>query len=61
MPERREEIYLGDGVYAWYDGYQIWIGTGALGLRKDIALEFPVMVELVRYAKRIYGAGTIPP
>lgn len=55
--------YIGDGVYAFYDGYQIWIQTGdsIVDPNNRIALEFPVMVELVRYAKRIYGAGTIPP
>jgi hypothetical protein len=41
-------VYLGDGVYAGWDGYQIWLWT----LEGDsIAIEAPVMTMLARYAR----------
>lgn len=44
--------YLGDGVYASFDGYQIW-----LDLRQEsdcqIALEPEVMKNLIKYKEKI--------
>jgi hypothetical protein len=42
----RERVYLGDGVYARHDGYQVWIDTGN---GCTIALEDGVMKNLVQY------------
>lgn len=25
MPKINEKTYIADGVYAWFDGYQIWV------------------------------------
>jgi hypothetical protein len=44
-----KETYLGDGVYASFDGYQIW-------LRADdnrVALEPEVFHALIGYANRL--------
>jgi len=47
-----EETYLGDAVYASFDGYQIWLRTGD-GNNNRIALEPSVMRALVDYAQKI--------
>ena len=49
-------VYLGDGVYADFDGYQVWIWTSN-GIRESerIALEPSVIRNLLDYAKRVGG------
>jgi hypothetical protein len=47
--------YLGDGVYASFDGYHIWLWT-----RRDfdwhrIALEDSVFSALLRYASKVHN------
>lgn len=42
------ETYLGDAVYASFDGYQIWLRTGD-GNDNRIALEPAVMHALIAY------------
>lgn len=47
--------YLGDGVYATCDGFQVWLTTdphSASAERNAIAIEPEVARELVRYALR---------
>lgn len=46
--------YLGDAVYASFDGYHIWLTTGD-GNNQRIALEPGVYFSLRQYAKRIWG------
>jgi len=46
------ETYLGDAVYASFDGYQIWLRTGD-GNDNRIALEPPVLEALIRYAESL--------
>lgn len=46
------ETYLGDAVYASFDGYQIWLRTGD-GNNQRIALEPAVLCALDRYRKDI--------
>jgi hypothetical protein len=41
--------YLGDGVYAGFDGYQIWIWTERDGREHAIALEPEVLTKLAKY------------
>lgn len=41
--------YLGDGVYASFDGYQIWLAVNHHE-NKQIALDPRVMQQLVAYA-----------
>lgn len=54
MNENRKE-YLGDGVYASFDGYQIWLSVDRGGVAESIALEPPVFRALLKYADRIEG------
>lgn len=42
--------YIGDGVYATHDGYQVWVRTLE---GQAIALEPPVMRHLIDYAKQL--------
>ena len=52
MSNEREPEYLGDGVYASFDGYHIWLRTGAHegpGVTNVIALEPSVYRALLRY------------
>jgi hypothetical protein len=44
--------YLGDAVYASFDGYQIWLTTGD-GNDQRIALEPDVFRALIAYEKRL--------
>lgn len=45
-------VYLGDAVYASFDGYHIWLTTGD-GNDQRIALEPSVFRRLVNYEDRL--------
>lgn len=45
------ETYLGDGVYATYDGYHIVLQTGG----KEIFLDSHVQQSLIRFMEKIHG------
>ncbi len=47
--------YLGDAVYASFDGYQIWLHLNDHRSPGLIALEPAVYASLRDYAKRIWG------
>ncbi len=47
------EQYIGDGVYAWTDGYHIWLKTERDGREHTIALEAEVFEKLVAYEGRL--------
>lgn len=44
--------YLGDGVYASFDGYHIWLAANH-HTNKVVALEPSVFEALIRYKKRL--------
>lgn len=44
--------YLGDGVYASFDGYQVWLRTQRGGVH-EIALEPAVFHALTDYVERL--------
>lgn len=48
-----EETYLGDGVYASFDGYQFWLKTSAQIPVNIIALEPGVLKALSAYVERV--------
>ena len=52
MSEHRDHEYLGDGVYASFDGYQIWLAAND-HRNVVIALEPDVFAALVAYKERI--------
>lgn len=41
--------YLGDGVYASFDGYQVWLHVGAHTNPPVVALESEVVASLLTY------------
>lgn len=58
-PKPPSPEYLGDGVYASFDGYHIWLTTGSHEERdatNRIALEPSVYAALVRYAACVAAA-----
>ncbi len=59
-----EDTYLGDGVYASFDGYQVWLDLRAQdgfpftpGGHPGIALEGVVLGALNDYVERIKAAA----
>ena len=51
----KEKTYLGDAVYASFDGYQIWLETSnGYETTNRIALEPSVMQALAEYAHRVF-------
>jgi hypothetical protein len=52
----KEPRYLGDGVYASFDGYHIWLTTGSHREEEatnKVALEPPVFDALHKYQQEI--------
>ena len=50
---KQQQTYLGDGVYASYDGYQIWLAVN----HEDnivVAIDPRVMYMLVQYANEVW-------
>lgn len=52
------ETYLGDAVFASFDGYHIWLRTGD-GNNQRIALEPDVLAALCRYAASVRGRARL--
>ena len=49
-----KQTYLGDGVYASFDGYHIWLTTSdGYSSTNRIALEPPVYNELITFAQSL--------
>ena len=58
IPDR----YIGDGVYASFDGYYVWLDTRAQEPVNRIALEPTVMAELERFVKDVKAdIASLPP
>lgn len=49
-----KEVYLGDAVFASFDGWHIWLRTGD-GNNQRIALEPEVFAKLVQYKNELYS------
>ena len=51
-----EPRYLGDGVYASFDGYHIWLVTGSHDKPDNrVALEPFVFEAAMKYGKEAFG------
>lgn len=46
------DAYLGDGVYASFDGYQIWLAVNSAD-NKVVALDSNVFTNLLAYEQRL--------
>ena len=49
-----EPTYFGDGVYASFDGYQIWLEVDREGSKHSIAIDLDVYQQLRAYGARIW-------
>ncbi len=49
----KQEEYLGDGVYASFDGWQIWLRTPCETGDHEIALEPSFLAALNTFVERI--------
>lgn len=49
----RFDTYLGDGVYASFDGYHIWLDLRGQDSTTRIALEPAVMEALILYHRKL--------
>jgi acyl-CoA thioesterase FadM len=47
-----EDVYLGDGVYASFDGYQVWLAVDN-HTNKVVAIEPQVWEALKRYMENL--------
>ena len=54
MSNHEKQAYLGDGVYASFDGHQIWLAVNHHE-NTVLALDPRVMENLVRYAAMVWG------
>ena len=51
--------YLGDGVYAWSDGFQVWLETQCVEGRHLIALEPSMLDKLQLLASEWMKTGAL--
>lgn len=51
------ETYLGDGLYASFDGYTIWLRAPREDGDHTVALEPEVLASLIAYSRRTHQAG----
>lgn len=59
MTEKTEPTYIGDGVYASFDGYQFWLHLGSHDSPPLVALEPEVLVRLRDYVRKIYKSYNV--
>lgn len=50
---QHQDVYLGDGVYASFDGFQIWLAVNHHE-NKVVAIEPKVMESLLRYTASVW-------
>ncbi len=59
-PERPERTYLGDGAYASFDGYQVWIETdNGIEITNRVALEKETFEALLQFVGLIWFKETM--
>lgn len=51
--QKHQDVYLGDGVYASFDGFQIWLAANHHE-NKVVAIEPKVMEQLLAYARMVW-------
>lgn len=53
-PPQRPEAYLGDGCYATFDGFQIWLNAPRREGTHVIALEPETYGKLLEFAAKVW-------
>ena len=59
--QKRDERYIGDGVYVTHDGYQVWLRAEFDGFEHSIALEPGLPERVAQYERDIrkkYSTGS---
>lgn len=51
--QQMQDVYLGDGVYASFDGFQVWLAVNHHE-NKVVAIEPKVMENLLGYAQVVW-------
>lgn len=50
--------YLGDGVYARWDGLNVWVWTSnGVDKSQEVALERDTFISLQQFARQAWGKG----
>lgn len=49
------KVYLGDGAYAEWDGFHIWVSTPRQGYLHSVALDDECINSLLRFVEKCYG------
>jgi hypothetical protein len=47
-----KETFLGDGLYASFDGFSLWLRAPRIGGDHVVALEPQIMADFIRYAEQ---------
>ena len=54
MPALTDRVYLGDGLYAWFDGEQIWLAASdGVEDTDSVALNEPVLRNFLYYVQHL--------
>ena len=53
--------HLGDGVYASFDGYQVWLHVNSHEAPPVVAIEAGVLSNMVTYWNDVHGARASGP
>jgi hypothetical protein len=53
-------VYLGDGLYASFDGWQIRLyADNGLGTTNEVFLEPSVLADFLRYVEKLKGGSVV--
>ena len=50
-----KKTYLGDGLYAQYDGYHVVLSTLREDVEHFVALDSDVIYEFMRFLEKVFG------
>lgn len=53
MSNPHHETYLGDGLYAWFDGYQVWLRAPREGGDHVVALEPETLEAFEQFVRKL--------
>lgn len=57
MPPLTDRVYLGDGLYAWFDGFQIWLAASdGVEDHDSVALDPTVLRSFLFYVEDLRRA-----
>lgn len=58
--KRENETYIGDGVYASFDGYQIWLRTPREQGDHEIALDPRTLQNFLHFSLEVKRGDVVP-